>query len=255
MSPDDHSDAASPVPSDAELVARVRGGDIHAYGELFDRHLDAARRYARELTCGSNSDDLVSEAFAKILAVLQSGRWPDVPFRTQLMRAVSRLHGDRQRAGQRLQPTDDVDQWDGPVPFQDFAVADFERSAAAGAFASLPERHQVVLWHLEVKGKDPGEVGVMLGLSPNSVSALAYRARENLRQASLRMHLAAPGAGERCRWTTEHLGGYVRGGLSRPDAGKVKDHLAQCPGCAGLYGALAQVHEMLDKDDGNGEVR
>jgi RNA polymerase sigma factor (sigma-70 family) len=235
-------------------VARVRGGDIQAYGELFDRHLDVARRLARQLTCGSGSDDLVSAAFAKVLAVLQSGRGPDVAVRAYLLAAVRLLHGDRQPAGQRVQPTGDVEQWDSPVPFQDSAVADSGRSDAARAFASLPERHQVVLWHLEVEEQKPAEVGVLLGLSPNAVSALGYRARENLRRAYLRMHLADT-ADDSCRWTIEYLGGDVRSGLSRRDAGKAKDHLAQCPRCAGLYEALAEGHEQLDEDDGNGEVR
>ena len=41
----------------------------------------------------------------------------------------------------------------------------------------------MVLWHTEVEGQRPAEVAPLLGMSPNSVSALAYRAREGLRQA------------------------------------------------------------------------
>ena len=37
------------TPSDAELISRVRGGDVAAYGELFARHKDAATRLARQL--------------------------------------------------------------------------------------------------------------------------------------------------------------------------------------------------------------
>ena len=36
-------------PGDAELIAAVRGGDVDAYGELFARHVDAARRLARQI--------------------------------------------------------------------------------------------------------------------------------------------------------------------------------------------------------------
>ena len=51
------------APADAELISAVRGGDVDAYGELFARHVEAARRLARQLVPGSDSDDLVSEAF------------------------------------------------------------------------------------------------------------------------------------------------------------------------------------------------
>ena len=237
-------DDAVPAPSDAELLARVRGGDVQAYGELFDRHRDAAYRLARQLARGPDADDLVSEAFAKVLSLLQAGRGPDVAFRAYLLTAVRRLHVDRLRSGQRVQPTDDVSHFDNGVPFQDTAVDEFERSAAARAFGSLPERWQVVLWHLEVEEQKPAEVGVLLGLSPNGVSALAYRAREGLRQAYLRMHLADT-AGDACRWTTEHLGAYVRSGLSRRDAHKVEEHLGECARCAGLYAELTEVNGNL----------
>jgi RNA polymerase sigma factor (sigma-70 family) len=232
------------APSDAELIARVRGGDAAAYGDLFDRHREAADRLSRQLLRGPDSDDLVSEAFVKVLQVLQEGGGPDVAFRAYLLTAVRRLHIDRVRSTRRTQPTDDVEQLDAGIPFQDTAVDGFERSVTSRAFASLPERWQLVLWHLEVEGSKPADVAPLLGMSPNSVSALAYRAREGLRQAYLQMHLADT-AGEQCRWTTEHLGAYVRGGLARREASKVDHHLEDCRRCTGLYLELVEVNSNL----------
>src|SRR6478609_4625902 len=217
------------TPSDAELISRVRGGDVAAYGDLFSRHKDAAGRLARQLVRGPDSDDLVSEAFVKVLHVLQGGGGPDVAFRAYLLTAVRRLHVDRVRSGQRLQTTDDMTPFDPGVPFQDTAVAGFESGAAAKAFASLPERWQLVLWHLEVEGQKPADIAPLLGMSANSVSALAYRAREGLRQAFLTMH-AADLDDVDCSWTRDHLGAYVRGGLSRRDSGRVEEHLEGCRG-------------------------
>ena len=133
------------APSDAELISRVRGGDVAAYGDLFSRHVVAANRLSRQLVRGPDADDLVSEAFAKVLSVLQGGGGPDVAFRAYLLTAVRRLHVDRIRAGSRLQSSDDMEMFDAGVPFQDTAVAAFESGAAARAFASLPERWQLVL--------------------------------------------------------------------------------------------------------------
>ena len=100
------------------------------------------------------------------------------------------------------------------MPFTDTAVAGFEGGAAAKAFASLPERWQMVLWHLEVENQKPADIAPLLGMSANSVSALAYRAREGLRQAFLNMH-SGDLVSEDCRETNDLLGGYVRGALCR----------------------------------------
>lgn len=231
-------------PSDGELITAVRGGDVDAYGELFVRHVEAARRLARQLVPGADVDDLVSEAFAKVLAVLQRGAGPDLAFRAYLLTAVRRLHVDRIRATARLHTTDDLAPFDPGVPFHDTAVAGFESATAARAYASLPERWQAVLWHTEVEGQKPAEVAPLLGMSANSVSALAYRAREGLRQAFVSMH-AQDAAGRACARTRANLGPYVRGGLSRRDGAQVERHLEGCRPCAAIYLELVEVNSDL----------
>lgn len=230
-------------PADAELISAVRGGDVDAYGELFERHSAAALRLARQLD-RSDADDLVSEAFVKVLRVLQGGGGPDVAFRAYLLTAVRRVHVDRIRAASKVKPTDDMTPFDPGVPFEDPAVAAFDNAAAAAAFASLPERWQLVLWHTEVERQKPADVAPLLGMSANSVSALAYRAREGLRQAYLNQH-AQELEGDLCRWTHQHLGAYVRGGASRRDATKVEAHLQECRPCTAVYLELTELNNNL----------
>jgi RNA polymerase sigma factor (sigma-70 family) len=234
----------SAAPSDPELIAAVRAGDAEAYGVLFERHRSAALSLARQIAGPSDADDLVSDAFIKLLRVLQGGGGPDVAFRAYLLTAVRRLHIDRIRSNSRVTPSDNLEQFDPGTPFADTAVDKFENAAAAKAFASLPERWQLVLWHLEVEGQKPADVAPLLGMTPNSVSALAYRAREGLRQAYLQMHLADTGA-EECRWVTERLGAYVRKGLSKRDAAKVEEHLDECRKCTAVYLELNEVNSNL----------
>ena len=231
-------------PGDAELIAAVRGGDNEAYGLLFERHVEAARRLARQLVRGSDADDLVSEAFAKVLTVLQRGDGPDLAFRAYLLTAVRRLHIDKVRGAARLHTTDDLTPFDPGVPFHDTVTEGFENAAAARAFASLPERWQMVLWHTSVEGQKPAEVAVLLGMSANSVAALAYRAREGLRQAFLTMHVSER-EDDTCEWVHQNLGGYLRGGVSRRDAAKVEAHLDECRPCMAIYLELTEVNSNL----------
>lgn len=236
--------AVSHEPNDAELISRVRAGDVDAYGTLFSRHVHAATRFARQLVPVPDADDLVSDAFVKVLNVIGKGGGPDVAFRAYLLTAVRRLHVDRIRRIQKATPAGDLTPYDPGVPFQDTTIAGFEGGAAAKAFASLPERWQLVLWHLEVEGQKPAEIAPLLGMSANSVSALAYRAREGLRQAFLQMHTADL-VGEECRWTHAQLGAYVRNGLSRRDTAKVEEHLNSCRRCSAISLELTEVNSSL----------
>ena len=219
-------------------------GTSSAYGDLFERHVGAARRLARQLVSPSDADDLVSAAFAKVLAVLQRGGGPDVAFRAYLLTSVRRLHVDQIRAGKRVQTTDDITAFDPGEPFRDTAVEGFESGAAARAFASLPERWQLVLWHTEVEGHKPADIAPMLGMTANSVAALAYRAREGLRQAFLTMH-AGDLDEDGCRFTHQNLGPYVRGGTSRRDSNAVREHLGECRKCMAIYLELTEVNSNL----------
>src|SRR6059058_5550163 len=95
-------------PSDAEFIARVRNGDMEAYGELYARHHHAAERMARQLVPANDADDLASDAFAKVLDVLRVGGGLDVLFCVYLLMMVWWVHVDRIRFGKKVQSTDDI---------------------------------------------------------------------------------------------------------------------------------------------------
>jgi RNA polymerase sigma factor (sigma-70 family) len=232
--------------SDAELITAVRVGDTGAYEELYRRHVDAAMSVGRHLT-GSKADaeDVVSEAFARVLSALQRGAGPEMAFRPYLLTSVRNAFYDRTRKDKRLDVTDDVPEDLGRVLAAAAASDDdVERKMAATAFASLPERWQLVLWHTEVEGRSPAEVGPLLGLAPNAVAALAYRAREGLRQAYLNAHIQArPPAG--CEDIVPKLGAYVRHDLSNRDRQKVEAHLEGCERCRAIVAELEEAGSRL----------
>ena len=125
-------------------------------------------------------------------------------------------------------------------------MAGFESDAAARAFASLPERWQLVLWHTEVEGQRPAEVAPLLGLTANAVSQLAHRAREGLRQAFVSMHVHDAGEPRSaCQATRANLGAYIRAGLSSREAARVSAHLECCRPCTAIYLELVEVDTDL----------
>jgi len=238
------ADAGDPV-SDAELITAARAGDQRAYAELYRRHAAAALRFARSLTGHSaDADDLVAEAFTRVLAALRSGNGPAEAFRPYLLSAVRNAFYDNARRGLREQPVDEVAP-DAPwVPFVDPAAAADERRLIATAFQELPERWQVVLWHTEVEGEQPADIAPLLGISPNAVAALAYRAREGLRERYLRAHIGTA-VDDACRPTVSRLPAYTRNRLSRTEADRVRRHLDDCRRCQVLFRELADVNSRL----------
>jgi RNA polymerase sigma factor (sigma-70 family) len=168
---------------DSALLAATRAGDADAFGRLYLRHVEAARRLAGRLAVdGGTAEDLVSEAFAKVLAALRRGGGPDAAFRAYLCTALRNTFYTGCRRDRRLEFTDDLTRYEVVAWLPDPAVTEHERRRAAAAFARLPERWRVVLWHTAVEGETPARLAARLGLTPGGVAALAFRARARLRQ-------------------------------------------------------------------------
>ncbi|WP_205327796.1 sigma-70 family RNA polymerase sigma factor [Glycomyces sp. YM15] len=231
--------------SDPELIAATRGGDTTAYAVLYERHVHSARRLARILSRDpAGADDLVSEAFAKLLHILREGGGPDLAFRPYMLQTLRNNFYDRVRRDKKVEFTDDLTEHDSGEIYVDPAVEGQERRYAALAFGKLPERWRMVLWHTEVEEDSPAKIATMLGMTPNGVAALAYRAREKLRQNYLSEH-AADSPREECRWTVDRIGARVRGKLGERDASKVDDHLGSCVTCNLLFAELTELNSGL----------
>jgi RNA polymerase sigma factor (sigma-70 family) len=226
--------------SDAELLGRVRGGDDAALGDLYVLHRPAALRLARGYGAGPDAEDVVNEAFERVIAALRRGAGPDDAFRPYLFVTVRRLC-----AGRNGTDHDSLDEVPERVMAAEGAPLDLtDRTLVAEAFADLPDRWQTVLWHTAVEGRRPREVAKAVGMPANTVAVLAHRARERLRQRYLQAHLRSdcPPA---CAPHRARLGAHVRGGLTRRARGSVDDHLAHCSACRQLAADLDDVNRLL----------
>jgi RNA polymerase sigma factor (sigma-70 family) len=229
---------------DSELLALARSDHDEAYAALFTRHSYAARRLAGHLGHREEAEDIVAESFAQVLDLFRRGKGPERAFRAYLFTTVRHEAGRRAKARQRVMPTDDERQIDSIVPFGGGRLEDFEQAAIRGAYESLPDRWRTVLWHLDVEGRKPQEIGPMLKLSPNSVSALAYRARSALREAYLRQHInhERPAASRACTDVHAKLSAYVRRTATAREQAQVRTHLETCPECATIHADLQEVN-------------
>ncbi|MET0931407.1 MAG: sigma-70 family RNA polymerase sigma factor [Aeromicrobium sp.] len=223
-------------PDDDVLIGRARAGDDDAFAELYRRHAFGALRLARQLGQRDESEDVVAESFARLLVLLRRGLGPDEAFKAYLYTAIRHEAGRRGRIGSRVRLVDDESLIDSVVAADDGGFDDFERSAAWAAYESLPDRWQSVLWFLDVEGRKPHDIADQLDLTPNSVSALVYRARSALRDAYVQQHV---NTGASCddvhRDIRSRLGPVLRGTAAPRDRRRVDHHLEGCAPCRAVY--------------------
>ncbi|MFI6033793.1 sigma-70 family RNA polymerase sigma factor [Streptomyces sp. NPDC051315] len=234
-------------PADVDLIARMRSGDDTAYEELYRRHADAVRRYAR--TCcrdAHTADDLTAEVFARMLQAVRGGAGPAHAVRAYLLTSVRRVAADWTRSARREHLVDDfavfaaqaarsaeVSDGDTLAVGADVrALREAEQSMAVRAFRSLPERWQAVLWHTEVEDESPSEVATLFGLDANGTRVLASRAREGLKQAYLQAHVSTTlTSDEECARYADQLGTYARRRLRTRAERGLRKHLEECARC------------------------
>ncbi|MFE0464945.1 sigma-70 family RNA polymerase sigma factor, partial [Kitasatospora sp. NPDC058965] len=244
-------------PSDAELTALVRAGDDTAYEEIYRRHADAVRRYAR--TCCRDSftaEDLAGEVFARTLQALKAGKGPEFAVRAYLLTAVRNVAAAWTRSERREQLVDDFGTFtqSAAAAAVDFDLADPGADAWAmaladqrmvmRAFVELPEDDRVLLWHTEVEQESPKTVAVLLGKTANATAVQAHRARSRLAAAFLQAHVSDVQE-QGCEEYASRLGQYARGALRKRAATEVGEHVRDCPRCTAALLELVDINHAL----------
>ncbi|MFF1699283.1 sigma-70 family RNA polymerase sigma factor [Streptomyces sp. NPDC058257] len=244
-------------PPDSDLIARMRSGDDTAYEELYRRHAEAVRRYAR--TCcrdAHTADDLTAEVFARMLQAVRGGSGPEHAVRAYLLTTVRRVAAGWTKSAKREQLVEDFAVFaaqasrSSEVSDDDtldlgadvLAMHEAEQSMAMQAFRSLPERWQAVLWHTEVEDESPSDVATLFGLDANGTRVLAKRAREGLKEAYLQAHVSTTLAeNEECARYADRLGAYARGSLRTRAERGLRKHLEECVKCRLAAGQIKEV--------------
>jgi DNA-directed RNA polymerase specialized sigma24 family protein len=222
------------APDDATLLNQVRTGDPSAFGVLYQRHFEAVQSLARELVPSpAEADHLVAETFALVHEVTQSGGGPTDAFRPYVLTALRRAAG-----GKLAEPA-------AADPGEPIGSPRSDGSLVTRAFLSLPERWRAVLWHAEIEQATPESLAPLLGVTAGGVAELDLRAREGLRQAVVRTHLADH---PECVPAAERLDAYERGVLAESAASNVAAHLSECASCSAAIAALADLTAALRAD-------
>jgi RNA polymerase sigma factor (sigma-70 family) len=184
--------APKALPSDATLLGAARLGDADAVAELYSRHLATVTRVARRHACPDfPAQDLVSEAFAKLLRALANGRGPDDNALAYLIVSVRNLSaGHARRAGHRHAPAVAPDEALHAIPDsrpgldERLLTAELQHHVRVALDSLQPSWREAILL-MYVEELSVADASQRLGITPEAFRALSYRARRALRAAYL----------------------------------------------------------------------
>lgn len=178
-------------PSDNELIAAVRKGDVSQFETLITRYqprvFATARRYARR---EDEVQDIVQEVFIKAFQKLDTFR-AEAPFEHWLMRMAVRTCYDFLRAHQRNRETTVTDLSDPEVDWLDHFAAsptdnskntDAARALVDRVLAQLPAEARLVITLLEIEDRSVKEISQLTGWAVPLVKVRAFRARAQMKK-------------------------------------------------------------------------
>ena len=185
--------ASSGGPSDAELLARVAGGDAGAFGPIVERYQDRLYNAVYRLV-GSHEDarDLVQDSFVKAFEHLDGFHGTSSLYTWLFRIAVNTSLSHRRKRKWVQAPAlgssdgDEASVADPPDPSSPdpagAALAAEKEAIVQRALSSLDDEHRTVIVLRDIQHCDYHEIGEILDLPPGTVKSRLHRARLMLRE-------------------------------------------------------------------------
>ena len=155
---------ASEEPTDAELIARWKGGDERAASALVARHAEALARFAVSLGERGDIEELVQDTFVRAFGSIDGFRG-DSSLRTWLFTIQRRLVVDRRRTARRRRSEVDVQEDDVATAYTalDGVLADETERRLMGAMARLSPMQRDVFTLRVTEGLSYRDIAEVLG--------------------------------------------------------------------------------------------
>ncbi len=174
----------SETPSDADLVARARAGEVEAFGQLYLRYFDPIFRYLRtRLPDAQDAEDMAETVFLRAYQALPGYRergWPFSAFLYQVARNALTDHYRQQRPEAELA---EVEKTGTPPRALDEDLARMEQVAGLHrAMAHLPADYQEVIRLRVLLSLSTETTAQWMARSEGAVRVLLHRALETLRR-------------------------------------------------------------------------
>jgi RNA polymerase sigma-70 factor, ECF subfamily len=174
-------DRQAAIARDAELIRRVRAGDIGAFDTLVAAYMRPAFQMAyRVMGHREDAEDLLQESFLAAYQYLDSF---DVerPFGPWLNRIVLNRGANLRRSRTRRQTEPETEAVSAAPSALDESTRTEARELLNRALATLSERQRMIVTLFDVDGLTSAEIGERLELAPGTVRWHLHEARRVLR--------------------------------------------------------------------------
>jgi RNA polymerase sigma-70 factor (ECF subfamily) len=168
--------------TDEELVRRARGGDIHAFEHLVERHRAVVTRVAARIAGADDADDVAQDAFLR--AYHRLGRFRgDGAFRAWLLQithnAALTAAARRKAEAAGLAPEADGEAGEAKTPAQRLEESE-RRERLELKLRGLRPEHRVVLVLRDIEGLSYDEIASVTESPLGSVKGRLHRARAEM---------------------------------------------------------------------------
>lgn len=239
---------------DQELLARHRAGDPKAYGQLFAKHRRRAFAFANQYTRSADqSEDLVIEAFTKILTTISRGKGPTISMGHYLASTIRTIAVNESKEDKHeftLDPQEVAELYEREqfAEHKDPAMPFNTAGWLSDAFNSLDTREQEVLWLRAVENMPSKEIAAIVGVSPSTATRLFRSATQMLREKFVVLSLSSAPTAE-CESFRAQLVELTREDRPRKHwdlpEGALGEHLESCLYCRTLVARLGATDRVL----------
>lgn len=167
---------------ESKLVALASKGDVDAFGDLYELHLEEMYRYVRyRINHEQDAEDLTEQVFLKAWAGL-SGYRGEVPFKAWIYRIARNTVVDHYRTRKAESP---LMEWalppNGKGQPEESALAQETTQLLAQAISRQSALHQDVLVMRFINGLSTEETARILERSAGAIRVLQHRALKSLK--------------------------------------------------------------------------
>jgi RNA polymerase sigma-70 factor (ECF subfamily) len=170
--------------TDAELISLAQGGEVEAFGQLYERYLDRIYRYVRSRVSQERvAEDITEMVFLRSFESLDSYEDRGHPFSAFLYQVARNLLVDHYRQAEDHVPLQRVENTESDTFDSEQSTIQRERMAVlVEAMAHLPDEYQEVIRLRVLMQLPTAETAEWMDKSDGAVRVLLHRAMKALKK-------------------------------------------------------------------------